>query len=113
MSDYERLPQELIPKEMLIEHPHILAYRKGPVRILLNTHEKVKAYPGQQTEISIHLSISRADRNPTWDEIKEVRYRFMDRNRDAYMILPAECDYVNVMSFCFHLYMPNSEEIIK
>lgn len=113
MIDYERLPQEIIPEDMRKEYPRIIAYQKGPVRILLNTHEKVKAYPGQQTKISIHLSISCADRNPTWDEIKEARYRFMDRDRDAYMILPAERDYVNLMSFCFHLYMPTLEEVAK
>lgn len=51
-----------------------------------------------------HLSISHPERYPTWDEIKEARYRFTPSNVTMAMILPPPEQYVNVHSNCFHLH---------
>jgi len=52
-----------------------------------------------------HVSISHRSRYPTWGEIKELRYEFMPREFDAYMIFPPPSQYVNEHPNCFHLWM--------
>lgn len=59
-----------------------------------------------------HLSIShrtndtppRPGRYPTWDEIKDARYRFMPGDITVAQILPPEAEYVNVATTTFHLW---------
>lgn len=59
-----------------------------------------------------HLSIShrtnthppQPGRYPTWDEIKDARYRFMPGNITVAMYLPPEDEYVNVHETTFHLW---------
>jgi hypothetical protein len=59
-----------------------------------------------------HLSISHRTnehppepgRYPTWDEIKEARYRFLPPDITVAMILPPPGEYVNVHDTCFHLW---------
>jgi hypothetical protein len=59
-----------------------------------------------------HMSIShrtnehppKAGRYPTWDEIKEARYRFMPGDIYVAQILPPEDEFINVMGTCFHLW---------
>ena len=53
-----------------------------------------------------HLSISCADRHPTWDEIKTARYRLLPIDRTFGMLLPPPEEYVNVpeQDHTFHLH---------
>ena len=51
-----------------------------------------------------HLSISRPDRLPSWEEVKVARYELLPDNIDMAMILPPKENYVNVQIFCFHLF---------
>ena len=51
-----------------------------------------------------HLSISRVDRDPTWDEIATARYRILPEVNNMAMHLPALADYVNLHPHTFHLY---------
>jgi len=51
-----------------------------------------------------HLSISHKERNPTWEEIKQVRYELMPKDVNIGMILPPEENYVNIHQHCFHLF---------
>lgn len=57
-----------------------------------------------------HLSISHRSRYPTWDEIKEARYRFIPDNVTMAMILPPRGEYVNVHPNCFHLHEIDGED---
>ena len=52
----------------------------------------------------LHLSISREDRYPDWDEIKSARYDLMPDNMTVAMLLPPKEEYVNVHKNCFHLH---------
>lgn len=54
----------------------------------------------------LHLSISRPDRYPTWDEIREAKNWIIGRERAAYQVLPAESEYVNIHGNTFHLWSP-------
>ncbi|HEY3367803.1 MAG TPA: hypothetical protein VGK74_22320 [Symbiobacteriaceae bacterium] len=52
----------------------------------------------------LHVSMSRPDRYPTWEEIKAVKALFWDDEADVIMFLPPASEYVNVHPNCFHLY---------
>jgi hypothetical protein len=56
-----------------------------------------------------HVSISHRYRDPTWDEIRQVRDRFFPPNVDVMMVLPKVQDYVNLHPHCFHLYQTPSD----
>lgn len=62
--------------------------------------EMVSLGPGSY----VHASMSRNDRYPGWDEMREVirGCGFFDAERDVYMILPAHREYVNIHQNCFH-----------
>lgn len=59
-----------------------------------------------------HLSIShrtnerppKPGRYPTWDEIKDARYRFMPGDITVAQILPPEDEFVNAHATTFHLW---------
>ena len=53
-----------------------------------------------------HLSISRRDQHPSWDEIKTARYRLLPRDLCFGMLLPPPEVYVNVpqQDHVFHLW---------
>lgn len=51
-----------------------------------------------------HLSIAHPSRYPTWDEIKEARYRFVPDEVYMMMPLPPSKVYLNVHQNCFHLW---------
>lgn len=50
-----------------------------------------------------HISISRKDRDPSWDEIATARYRLLPHVEEMVMFLPPLRDYVNIDEHCFHL----------
>lgn len=51
-----------------------------------------------------HLSISKPNASPSYNEIKEARYRFLPD--DVYMaqIFPPKGEFVNIHPYCHHLY---------
>ena len=51
-----------------------------------------------------HMSISRPDKYPGWDEIREARYRFVPEEVTMAMLLPPRGQYVNLHENCFHLH---------
>lgn len=50
-----------------------------------------------------HLSLSRVDRYPDWDDIVQSKELIMG-DIDTMMILPKKADYINVMNYCFHVW---------
>ena len=50
-----------------------------------------------------HLSMSREDRYPDWDEMLEMKEHFFG-DVDAMMVMPKKENYVNVHQFCFHIW---------
>ena len=69
-------------------------YTMGPCQIVI-TREPTEGW---------HLSISCADRYPTWDEIADARYALLPDDRTFVMVFPPSSEYINVMPYCFHLY---------
>jgi hypothetical protein len=52
-----------------------------------------------------HLSISHANRNPTWEEIASARYALLPKLKDCVMVLPPDDDYANLHEHCFHVHL--------
>src|SRR5438132_212656 len=82
-----RLPQELRDHAASV-------YVMGHTRIIVTND------PGE----GWHLSISCADRDPTWQEIATARYRLLPNVDEMAMYLPTLEQYVNLHPFTFHLY---------
>lgn len=55
-----------------------------------------------------HVSVSRADRYPGWDELLEVKEHFFG-DVDCAMLMPKKEDYVNVHQNCFHIWQVPQE----
>jgi hypothetical protein len=71
----------------------------GRLRVLVG-REPVKL----GSKMGWHLSISHTSRIPTWDEIKEARYKFCPDEARMAMILPPKAEYVNLHPTTMHLY---------
>jgi hypothetical protein len=78
-------------------------YTKGGCKVLISEES-------QGDKLRWHLSISRADRYPGWDEIKDARYSLLPASVTMAMILPPPEQYVNVHPNCFHLHEIEGEE---
>lgn len=59
-----------------------------------------------QSSLGWHMSISRSDRNPTWEEIKDAWYTLVPdaSKRNGAMFFPPLDDYVNLHTHCFHVH---------
>jgi len=56
-----------------------------------------------------HLSISRKDRLPNYEEMKTARYQFLSDIDYMVQIFPPTRDFVNVHQFCLHLWEPGAD----
>lgn len=72
-------------------------YRMGRATILLSP-------PFPEMDMGWHMSISRPDRYPSWDEIAKARYELIPNETEMVMHLPPRGDYVNLHNFCFHIH---------
>lgn len=80
-------------------------YYKGGVFVILSLDEM---YKGEKWD---HILIARIDREPSWAEIKEVRYSFFPDDVEVFQILPPKNEYVNVFEYCFHLWHKQGERL--
>ncbi len=78
--------------------PRIGSYWLGPDR--LSVIATIDATPHGRL---LHLSIAYPDHDPSWADIKAIRYAFYPRDIDVMMILPRDEDYVNVHEHCFQM----------
>lgn len=51
-----------------------------------------------------HLSISCRDADPTYEEIKEARYKYVPDNVYMAQIFPPKAEFVNLHPHCYHLW---------
>lgn len=109
--------------EMPLSTERAAAHRMGSERIhiyerMLSPTERLVVFTEQhpmdaEARRGWHLSIShqvfdgdrgKPGRYPTWDEIKDARYRFTPPEIEMCMILPRPSDFVNIHETCFHLH---------
>lgn len=72
---------------------------KGECRVIL-----AREPHGKGGKLLYHLSISCADRYPTWEEIKDARYSLMPLGSTVAQILPPMSEYINIHNNTFHLW---------
>ena len=58
-----------------------------------------------------HVSVSRRDRCPTWDEMCQVKDMFWTRDEAVMQLHPPERDYVSDHPYCLHLWRPVDQPI--
>lgn len=58
-----------------------------------------------------HVSVSRPDRCPTWEEMAEIKSLFFDDHECVMQLHPPKSDYVNNHSYCLHLWRPQAAVI--
>lgn len=54
----------------------------------------------------MHISVSRKDRLPSWDDLKHVKEVIVGNDRYAYQVFPPASQYVNIHQFCLHMWAP-------
>lgn len=59
-----------------------------------------------------HVSVSRKDRCPTWNEMCAIKDMFFSEDEVVMQLHPAKKDYVNIHSHCLHLWRPINGQII-
>jgi len=53
-----------------------------------------------------HVSVSRKDRCPTWEEMCQIKNLFWDEDDWVVQFHPAKSDYINNHPYCLHLWAP-------
>jgi hypothetical protein len=57
-----------------------------------------------QGNLWLHISMSRYNRYPTWDEIKRIKNELIGEDVRTIMMMPEKRNYINLHPYCFHLY---------
>jgi hypothetical protein len=94
----ELRPVAIPPDVAAMLEPGTQAFTMGACRILVS-----------RQAIGWHLSISRKDRLPTWEEVRDARYALVPDEALMALLLPPRSEYVNVHEFCLQLYEVPSE----
>jgi hypothetical protein len=76
------------------------AFQFGPIRIIATTDGGWD-----------HVSVSREDRCPTWDEMEAVKRRFFLPHETAMQLHVPEAEHINCHPFCLHLWRPHARAI--
>jgi hypothetical protein len=58
----------------------------------------------------LHVSFSRPDRLPSYDDLKLVKAEVVGADRKAIQVFPAESQFVNRHAYCLHLWSPLSHD---
>ena len=72
---------------------------KGALKVI----ESVLPY-GPDDELWYHVSFSRPNRMPTWDDVQRVRRDFIGEDRECYQVFPTRDRYVSDHTYCLHLW---------
>lgn len=59
-----------------------------------------------------HVSVSRRDRCPTWDEMCQVKSLFWDDDDCVMQLHPPKQEHISNHSYCLHLWRPTDRIIL-
>lgn len=59
-----------------------------------------------------HVSVSTAQRCPTWEEMSYIKELFFDPEEVAVQFHPARSNYVNCHPFCLHLWRHQTQPVL-
>jgi hypothetical protein len=91
---------EIPPHVQAILEPDSRAFFMGRCRIIV-----------AQGPAGWHLSISKPDKLPTWEEVRDARYALIPDKATMALLLPPSAEYVNVQEFTLHLHEIPGEEL--
>lgn len=74
----------------------------GPIAL------RVLASDGEGWE---HVSVSTANRTPTWDEMVRIKNLWWSEDETVIQYHPPKSEYVNYHPFCLHLWKPINKSI--
>jgi len=60
-----------------------------------------------------HVSVSRTDRCPLWDEMCAIKDLFWDESDCVIQYHPPHSEYINNHRFCLHLWRPVGIDVIQ
>lgn len=52
----------------------------------------------------LHVSCSRRDRLPSWEDLREVKDRYIGKEKLAVQVLPPQSRYINIHPYVLHLW---------
>lgn len=84
---------EIPPHVQALLEPGSRAFRMGGCRIIVS-----------QQRAGWHLSISKPNRLPTWEEVRDARYALVPDGATMALLLPPMSEYVNVHDYCLQMY---------
>ena len=58
-----------------------------------------------------HVSVSRPDRFPTWEEMERVKRAFFRPDEVAFQLHVPVSDHISVHPFCLHIWRPHAADI--
>lgn len=61
-------------------------------------------------EYWLHVSFSREDKVPSYDDMVRVKEKFIGAERKAIQVLPAEREHFNHHPFCLNIFSPLSHD---
>lgn len=61
----------------------------------------------------LHVSVSKDNRLPTWDELREVKDIFIGTDREAFQFFPFQQEYVNACKNCLHIWSCLNRDLLK
>jgi len=96
IKEHEVPPPMMLEMALGLLEPGTRVFQMGECRIFLS--------PPLTEEWGWHMSISTRHRYPTWDEIAGAWYQLAPKGINGVMVLPTEDKYVNIHSFCFHVW---------
>ena len=85
----------------------VIAYMRYQDRVCFATHARLAADTSlPESHGWEHVSVSREDRCPTWDEMCQVKNLFWDDEDVAMQFHVPSKDHVNNHPYCLHLWRP-------
>jgi hypothetical protein len=119
MSTWHKVPLGAAGYLLRAQCPGIRAYQRdlddGHLTVLVGREPEHVGGPKWHLSISHRTNEAKPQpgRYPTWDEIKDARYRFVPDGLTMAMLLPPKAEFVNVHETCFHLWeSPPESEIV-
>lgn len=107
LSDWRKLRFDAGDTALMIRLYQAMAIEDPQIRVYWETATGLRVFatidPTTRFGALLHVSLSYAKHDPTWEEIKLVKQAFFGPHRDAIQILPRDQDWVNVHPHTFHL----------
>ncbi len=81
------------------KHTRVFMHKLIPLQVIYS--RSISLVDGSEWH---HVSLSRQDRIPTWDEVMKVKNDFLGEDVEAYQVLTRKQDHVNIHPNCLHFF---------